>query len=932
MYKKLLAVLCLLFLAPVLAHASANQLPQSGQTTVYSANDDGDNRAGKLWPNPRFSDSGNQTVVDNLTGLIWAKDANLIKSHGSGLDTRGDGAISWQHALDYIHRLNAEKYLGHSDWRLPNLNELASMVNQGEVNASKWLNAQGVTGVEPLTYWTSSTNVMRADTAWTVGMSGGPVNYLKKSDVGYVWPVRGGESGGAASSGINLPRTGQADCFDTNGLVIFCAGTGQDGELQMGAAWPQPRFSDNGDQTVTDNLTNLIWTRDASLMLTRNPDSVSNDGALSWQAALDYVHKLNQDSYLGFSDWRLPNRNELASVMNYVETNPFAWLNWQGIFNVRNNYWTSATVAAFTGNAWNVNTTGVIMGENKTGDGSFVWPVRGGLNPETGADGSVIGDMQTMDAKRLVKSVAAVVPLSVTTTTLANGYIGTLYSQTLAAGGGVTPYTWSRSSGTLPAGFTLSTSGVLSGTPTTAKTSSVTFKVKDASAATATKTLSIIVNAALKISTTTLTNGYISVAYSKNLAATGGKAPYTWTVSSGALRAGLTLSSAGVVSGIPTAAGSSIFTAQVADANSVKTSKTLTLVINPALVITTTSLPDGYPGAAYSRTLAATGGKTAYTWTKTAGTLPAGLALSSAGVISGTPTAAGTSSFTVQVKDANTTTATKALTITIYAAPSVSTASLPAGIIGASYNQTLAATGGKTPYSWAVSAGTLPAGLTLSSAGFVSGTPTVSGSFSFTVQVADANNVTALKSLTLTVYAAITISPATLNDGYIGIPYNQPFSVTGGHPPYTWSISSGALPAGFSLTVNGNSATLSGTSAQAGSSTFTVQVTDVSTATSSKPCTINLTDFGSVSGTITDRDSGAPLQGVTVTLNLSGIASKDPGDKLYVCNATPFATPDYSKVLASDGSRFACATPAATGQATTFMVRNPFGLDDQLSM
>jgi len=381
MNKLMLAVLCLLI--PIAAHASVIQLPQSGQTTTYSTTDDGDIKAGKPWPNPRFCDDGNQTVMDNLTGLIWAKDANLMKNRDPGFDTdgtNGDGAVSWQHALDYIHRLNAEKYLGFNDWRLPNLNELTSLLNQGEAQNSAWLNGQGFIGVQPLIYWSSSSNVLDAGTAWTIAIDSGPVNYLGKSNFGYVWPVRGGQSATVASS-VALPRTGQNSCFDSNGTQISCAGSGQDGELQTGVAWPNPRFSDNGDQTVTDNLTGLLWTKDANPISSFSIDNTNSDGSVTWQGALDFMKKFNQVSYQGFNDWRLPNRNELSTLANYVEANPFAWLTWQGFNFVKSKYWSSGTVAPITDNAWNVTPSGVILGENKSGTngGSFVWPVRGEL-------------------------------------------------------------------------------------------------------------------------------------------------------------------------------------------------------------------------------------------------------------------------------------------------------------------------------------------------------------------------------------------------------------------------------------------------------------------------------------------------------------------------------------------------------------------------
>src|SRR5208282_6536656 len=117
---------------------------------------------------------------------------------------------------------------------------------------------------------------------------------------------------------IQLPQTGQTTCSDANGNVIPCTGTGEDGALQEGVAWPSPRFTDNGDQTQTDNLTGLIWPKDGS-----TPTVSSCTGGLaSWQDALTYVQCLNTNNYLGHNDWRLPNVNELASIVNGGQYDP----------------------------------------------------------------------------------------------------------------------------------------------------------------------------------------------------------------------------------------------------------------------------------------------------------------------------------------------------------------------------------------------------------------------------------------------------------------------------------------------------------------------------------------------------------------------------------------------------------------------------------
>ena len=433
---------------------------------------------------------------------------------------------------------------------------------------------------------------------------------------------------------------------------------------------------------------------------------------------------------------------------------------------------------------------------------------------------------------------------------LPNGTPQLTYSTTLAATGGTGPYSWSVTKGSLPAGLTISTSGVISGTPTQAGTSAFTVQVTDSSspAGTASANLSITVAAAAQspsITTTSLPSATTGTAYSATLQASGGTTPYNWTLSAGTLPAGLTLAaSTGVISGTPTTAGTVSFTVQVTDAASNTATKALSIAVTAAQPpsITTTSLPAATTGTVYSATLQASGGTTPYSWSLSAGTLPAGLTLvTSTGVISGTPTATGTSSFTVQVTDAANNTGTKALSITVAAAaqpPSVSTTSLPAGTTDTAYSTTLHATGGTTPYSWSVSVGTLPAGLTLvASTGVISGTPTTAGTFSFTVEVKDAANSTGTKALSIVIAAQPpTVTTTSLPGASTGTAYSTTLQASEGTTPYTWSISTGTLPAGLSLAAS--TGVISGTPTTAGTVSFTVQVKDAANNTATKSLSI----------------------------------------------------------------------------------------------
>ena len=185
------------------------------------------------------------------------------------------------------------------------------------------------------------------------------------------------------------------------------------------------------------------------------------------------------------------------------------------------------------------------------------------------------------------------------------------------------------------------------------------------------------------------------------------------------------------------------------------------------LTIVTTSLPTGTVGTTYQTVplypepgVYAAGGTPDYSYTVTQGSLPDGLKLDPAsGFISGTPTTSGTSSFTVQATDSAASRVSQVLSVTVEpdVKLSVTTTSLPTAHQNKSYSDTLAATGGTLPYSWTVSAGALPAGLTLSSAGVISGTPTVSGSFSFTAEVIDSTSPTETATAKLT----LNVPPVT---------------------------------------------------------------------------------------------------------------------------------------------------------------------------
>jgi len=445
--------------------------------------------------------------------------------------------------------------------------------------------------------------------------------------------------------------------------------------------------------------------------------------------------------------------------------------------------------------------------------------------------------------------------LAITTTSLPNGTVGQPYSRAVQATGGSGALTWTISAGTLPPNLNLNrTTGIISGTPTAAGTFSFTVRVADAAGQAATQPLSITINTVPPppnpptITTTTLPNGTVGQPYNQPVQATGGTGALTWSLVSGTLPANLTLNPAtGAIAGTPTAAGTSSFTVRVQDAGGLSDTQALSITINPPAppVITTTTLPAGTLGQPYNQTLQAVGGTGARTWSITTGTLPPGLHLDQAtGVISGTPTVPGTSSFTVEVRDAAGQAATQALSITINAAnpPRITTTTLPGGTVGQPYNQTLQATGGVGALTWTLSGGALPAMLSLSPAGVLSGTPTTAGTANFTVRVSDTLNQADTQALSIVVSAALAITTTSLPTAQVGQPYDATLQRSGGVAPFTWSVTP-ALPSGLNLDAATGHITGTPAAGTAGDHALTFTVEDSSTPahqTASKPLTLTI--------------------------------------------------------------------------------------------
>jgi large repetitive protein len=287
------------------------------------------------------------------------------------------------------------------------------------------------------------------------------------------------------------------------------------------------------------------------------------------------------------------------------------------------------------------------------------------------------------------------------------------------------------------------------------------------------------------VTTSPLVSGETGGNYSQNFVAKGGTPPYSFTVSSG-LPPGLSLSSPGNLSGSPITVGTYTFLVTVTDSQGLSSSNQFSLTIIPGPAIATTSpLPLGEVGANYSQTIVGESGTAPYTFSVTAGLLPAGLSLDPTGILSGTPSSAGTSSFIVTVRDYTGASATSQFSLTINPGPTITTASpLPNASAGVAYSQQIAVSGGTTPYRFSIS-GSVPSGLILDVNGLLSGTPTQSavGTSSFTVGVTDNLRVQSpTKTFQITVVTSTPVLQAS--------PSSLSFSaVTGGASPPSQAVS-----------------------------------------------------------------------------------------------------------------------------------------------
>ena len=376
--------------------------------------------------------------------------------------------------------------------------------------------------------------------------------------------------------------------------------------------------------------------------------------------------------------------------------------------------------------------------------------------------------------------------VSVLPATLPNATLNLAYSQSVSGSGGTGPYTYTLSSGQLPPGLSLNAlTGAITGAPTAIGSFTFTVTATDANGCFGSRNYTI--NVALpgcpviSLDPSSLPPAINGQPYSQSVTASGGVPPYTYSVTTGALPAGLTLNPAsGLISGTSTVTGLFNFTITATDVNGCLGARPYTLLsaapLCPTLAISPTLLPSANVGSLYSQLITASGGLAPYTYAVTSGALPAGLVLNpTSGLLSGTPVGTGTANFTITATDAN-----GCQVVLVYAlqvlgpiCPTilVNPATLPTAIPGTPYAQFVTASGGVAPYTFSVSAGSLPTGLVLNpSTGLISGTPTAIGAFNFTITATDANQCAGSRPYALVLTLATLIAvPALSTSALLGL-------------------------------------------------------------------------------------------------------------------------------------------------------------------
>ena len=592
------------------------------------------------------------------------------------------------------------------------------------------------------------------------------------------------------------------------------------------------------------------------------------------------------------------------------------------------------------GVTWSVSGGGTLS-NTTTSSATYTAPA-----PTSNAQSVTVTATSVADTTKSGKATITVPAMPAVTSTSASlaGAVGSAYSVTLQASGGIPPYTWALGSGTtLPTCLTLKSTGVLTTASGSAPTAAcagtynnIIFKITDSGTATALTTTSspmtITITAPLITFSPALPAGSVGTAYAGSVAAAGVLGTTTYSLASGALPPDLSLNtSTGAITGTPKAAdvGTATFEVTVLDAyGDTATSGSMSIVIAAAPTVTFGSAPAATAkfGVAYASSVTATGGAGPLTYGLASGALPPDLTLSASGAIAGTPKAAdiGTFTFAIKAADAFGDSATSGNYTIVVSYPAVTitpgAGSLAFAVTGQSYSQTLTAAGGSgTGFTWTVTG--LPAnGLTYSGSGAtltISGPATSAGAVNFSATATDsASNSAGPLAYSIQVYSPVTIpatipaslpSVATVNAAYTGT-----VAATGGSGNYSWTVT--GLSDGLTSSSSGGTLTISGTPTSAATVTASVSVKDTTTGVTSGPYAYAITVYATVTLPTSNPSTLGPA---IVSTPYSGtiVAAGGSGNYSWTITGLPSDSLNYS---ATGGTLTISGTPGSTPTTVSF--------------
>ncbi len=518
---------------------------------------------------------------------------------------------------------------------------------------------------------------------------------------------------------------------------------------------------------------------------------------------------------------------------------------------------------------------------------------------------------------------------------------GTWYTATATGGtpftsGGSTYYTWSiNGPGSNPDGLTIGAqTGIISGIPTASGTFNVIIVATD-STNTSTSfqtTLNVSAASGFFISTTSLPNGSTAIAYSQLLTQSGGPSTgVSWSLTSGTLPPGLTLvtnaNSTATISGTPTSSGTYNFSVQASytSGSTFTANQALSIVVTLSanLALPNPSPLSGILGQTLSMQFSATGGTQPYNYRLQSGVLPVGLSLNStSGTISGTPTQIGTSTFVVQVTDANNLTATATGTITILTKLTMVNPPTATGSLNQNISLQFTASGGTPTYTYSLQTGVLPPGTVLNQqTGQITGVATQVGVYTFTVLANDSSVPTqaATATGTITIATPITMANPANGSGIVGQSLSVQFTATGGTAPYTYLFQAGTLPTG--TTLDPATGLVTGTLTQAGPFVFVIQAKDSNGSITTAQGTVNVVLANISSVTITPSGPLALAKQIPVTVSIGAPINQQVTGSLQVAYQRAFDGQGSREVVFTNGVQFINFT-IPVGQTTVPLPAN----------